>query len=342
MMPEWKSVGITLGVALTGVGLFILFGLPLPFLLGPMLACLIAALCKVRLNGMNRPATFARAILGVAIGASVTPELISRLPAMMTSLALVPIYIATIAVVGIPFFVRVCGFDRSTAFFSAMPGGAVDMTLFGQQAGANVRQISLVHATRLLVLVMITPFILDWVYDADLHGRVGASMRDIPVYELVIMAVAAIVGMKIATALNIFGGVIIGPMLVTIPLSLLGVISDRPPTEVLLAAQLLIGIGIGISYVGITMTELKQTVLAGTAYVLILGTIAAVVTEIATLLGLAPPKEAFLSFAPGGQAEMSMLAILTGADAGFVVVHHLVRVLLVIVISPFFLKFLKD
>lgn len=341
-MAEWKSVGITLAVALTGAGLFMLLGLPLPFLLGPMLACLIAALCGIRLNGMPRLATLARAVLGVAIGASVTPEVLAKLPAMTASVALVPVYIAVIAAVGIPFFVRICGFDRPTAFFAAMPGGAVDMTLFGQVAGANVRQISLVHATRLLVLVMITPFILSGIYGADLNGRMGATMHEMSVWQLAIMALAALIGLKVATALHVFGAAIIGPMLLTIPLTLTGVISERPPMEVLVAAQLLIGIGIGVCYVGITLTEARQTLLAGTAYVLILGTIAAIVTEAATLLGLAAPTEAFLSFAPGGQAEMSMLAIVTGADAGFVVVHHLLRVLLVIVISPFFLKFLKD
>jgi uncharacterized membrane protein AbrB (regulator of aidB expression) len=51
-------------------------------------------------------------------------------------------------------------------------------------------------------------------------------------------------------------------------------------------------------------------------------------------LGLGGKVEAFLAFAPGGQAEMTVLAIVAGADLGFVVTHHLVRIILVITGAP--------
>jgi uncharacterized membrane protein AbrB (regulator of aidB expression) len=52
------------------------------------------------------------------------------------------------------------------------------------------------------------------------------------------------------------------------------------------------------------------------------------------LTGLAPPVDAFLAFAPAGQAEMTVLAIVVGADLGYVVVHHLMRVFIVITGAP--------
>mgnify|MGYP002651897168 CR=1 FL=1 len=55
-------------------------------------------------------------------------------------------------------------------------------------------------------------------------------------------------------------------------------------------------------------------------------------TEIVTRFGLAKGVEGFLAFAPGGQAEMTVLAIVVGADLGFVVVHHLTRLVLVILV----------
>ena len=58
------------------------------------------------------------------------------------------------------------------------------------------------------------------------------------------------------------------------------------------------------------------------------------VTEAVVLLGLAGPVDGFLAFAPGGQAEMTVLAIVTGADLGYVVVHHLTRLVLVITCAP--------
>lgn len=43
----------TLALALAGAGLFHLLGLPLPFLFGPMVACLLAALAGAPLRGMG-------------------------------------------------------------------------------------------------------------------------------------------------------------------------------------------------------------------------------------------------------------------------------------------------
>lgn len=103
-----------------------------------------------------------------------------------------------------------------------------------------------------------------------------------------------------------------------------------------MVGQFLIGMGVGVS-----LRELRHTVTGGTAFVLILAALAGAVTELVTLTGLAPPVEGFLAFMPGGQAEMSMLALVSGADLSFVVVHHLTRILVVILGAPIVFRFMR-
>jgi len=146
--------------------------------------------------------------------------------------------------------------------------------------------------------------------------------------------VAALIGWKGGERIGLFGAAIIGPLIVAAILSLAGLLHQRPPREALLAAQFLIGMGIGVNYAGVTLRELRDTVAGGAAFVLILAVLAGIATEFVTWFGLAPPVEAFLAFTPGGQAEMSMLAIVSGADLGFVIAHHLVRILVVILGAP--------
>jgi uncharacterized protein len=84
----------------------------------------------------------------------------------------------------------------------------------------------------------------------------------------------------------------------------------------------------------VTLHEIRRDVSAGVIFVLMLAGLAALFTEVVVLLGLAPAVDGFIAFAPGGQAEMTMLAIIVGADLGYIIVHHLTRVLLVISGAP--------
>ena len=100
-MPSGRQhQALTLGFSILGTLIFVALSLPLPFLFGPMSACLIAALVGAPLKGLSTISKAARTILGVAVGASITPEVLSRLPQMGASVAFVPIYIAVTAAVG--------------------------------------------------------------------------------------------------------------------------------------------------------------------------------------------------------------------------------------------------
>ena len=164
----WRPRLLTIVYALIGVALFSVLSLPLPWLLGPMVACLAAAACRAPLKGIPAVSEAMRTVLGVAVGASITPALFHRLDDMALSLMLVPVFIVLIGLVGVPYFSRLCGFDRVTSFYAAMPGGFQDMVLFGEEAGGNVRALSLIHATRVFVVVFVVPFLLAWVWDRDL------------------------------------------------------------------------------------------------------------------------------------------------------------------------------
>lgn len=331
----------TLALAVAGVAVFSGLGLPLPFLFGPMTACLLAALAGVSLKGMGQVSVAARTILGVAVGASVTPALVAQLPQMALSVALIPLYIMVIAAVGVPFFRKVYGFDWATSWYAAMPGGLQDMIIFGQEAGGDVRALSLIHATRVLIIITLAPIILTFGFGVSLDNPIGAPVTDLPLHELGLMVLAAAVGWKGGEKIGLFGASILGPLIVTAVLSLTDIIHFRPPAEAILFAQFFIGLGIGVGYVGVTAHELRRDIAAGVLFVLVLAVLAAIFTEIVVFFGLAKGVEGFLAFAPGGQAEMTVLAIVAGADLGFVIVHHLVRILVVITGAPIAARFFR-
>ncbi|MDZ4134650.1 MAG: AbrB family transcriptional regulator, partial [Paracoccaceae bacterium] len=201
----------TLLAAAIGAATFVTFGLPLPLLLGPMLGCLVAALAGGSLQGMGKLGIVMRTFLGVAIGSSITPALIRDLPHMGATLALVPLFVVTIGVIGYPFFRRGMGYDHPTAFYAAMPGGLQDMLIFGEEAGGNVRTMSLIHATRVLVIVTVAPFLLALLYDIDLGRAPGRPAADLPPGQIALMIATGIIGWKLAERIGLFGASILGP-----------------------------------------------------------------------------------------------------------------------------------
>lgn len=329
-----RERALTLTAAGLGAAAFLALGLPLPLLLGPMSGCLLFALAGAPLRDMGAFGNLMRTFLGVAIGSSVTWDLIASLPSHGATLALVPLFVLVIGATGYPFFRRVMGFDHPTAFYSAMPGGLQDMLVFGEQAGGDMRAMSLIHATRVLVIVTAAPFFLSWAYGADLTRPPGVPLTDVPVLQLALMLGAGVIGWKLAERVGLFGASILGPLLLTAALSLAGLIQQRPPAEMIWMAQFFIGIAVGAKYAGITARELRVDVGAGVAFALILSLISLGFIEVAVMLSPADTLDVILSFLPGGQAEMAVIAIVTGADVAFVVAHHLTRIFLVILLAP--------
>ena len=163
------------------------------------------------------------------MGASLTPEVVARVPQMAASVALIPLYVAVIGLVGVPFFRRVYKFDWATSWYAAMPGGLQDMVVFGQEAGGDARALSLIHATRVLVIVTVAPLILTLGFGVTLDNPFGAPAAELPLHEMAIMVAAALVGWKGGEKIGLFGASILGPMIVTGGLSMADVIHYRPP-----------------------------------------------------------------------------------------------------------------
>ncbi len=330
------------GSAAIGVALFHALALPLPWLLGPIFACLTAALCGVPMKGIKPLNDGMRTILGVAVGATLTPAVLASFPAMWPTLIMVPVMVALIGLIGVPFFTRVCGYDLPTAYYAAMPGGLQDMIVFGEEAGANVRSLSLIHATRVMVIVVALPLLLKGIWQAELSNPPGLPALTVPPLELGLMVVCALVGWQGAKRIGLFGASILGPLILTAALTLANGLHNRPPAEAIWAAQFFIGMSIGSKYTGITMQEVRRDLAAGLGFCGVLIVLTVIFVETIYALDLAPGMEALLAFAPGGQAELTVLAIIVGADLAFVVAHHVLRIFVVIIGAPLTARLIRS
>jgi membrane AbrB-like protein len=333
IVPEpYGAYALALLVGAAGAATFVVLGLPLPWFLGALTACLLASITGLPIK---RPQPFSipmRAVLGVAVGSAYSPALLDRLPEMIGSLVLLIPFMGAIIVIGMLFYERVAQFDRPTAFYSAVPGGLTDMTTMAEDSGANVRAIVLVQASRILVIVFALPLWLQWHDGLSVGLSVATRARiwEILPFDAIVMIAMGWGGWWIAQRLGMAGAPIVGPMLASGFFHALGYTTAKVPLEVLVVAQISVGAMLGCLFRGLTLKEFTGTMIwgVGNAIVLLVVT-GAVAWAVSRATGF-DPVSVLLAFAPGGQTELNLLAYVLGLDVAYVALHHLTRLAIVI------------
>ncbi len=331
-------VGIAAGIT------FQLAALPLPWLLGPLTVSLLLATRNRPLappSGLVHPA---RSLIGVAVGSSFTPALVEKASGAAISLAMLLPYTIALSAIGYFMLRRFAKFDKPTAFFGSAPGGLADMLTFAQDSGADLRRVTLVQAARVVTTVFAIPFWLQFVVGKPLGGAMPASLHiwQLALFDAPLILFLAWAGWRIADRFGILGASIVGPMLLSGLAHGFALTTVKVPVEVLIFAQITIGIVIGAQFRGISLSEFVTVLSWGLAIaVLLLATAGAMALLAARLTGL-DPTSLLLSYAPGGQNEMAIMGLILGADVAIIALHHLLRVIMVVLGAQYVFQSNKD
>src|SRR6056300_1110024 len=131
---------------LTGAAMWLLFDLPLAWLLGPATIGLVLATRGQPIGTDYFFGDFGRGLLGVAIGASITQQHIDWMldhPVLGVGLF---IYVVLGGGIGFLWLHRFCKWDRPSAWFAAFPGGMSEMIGSEEEIGANIPKVALSYA----------------------------------------------------------------------------------------------------------------------------------------------------------------------------------------------------
>jgi membrane AbrB-like protein len=237
---------------------------------------------------------------------------------------------------GTLFFRRFVGYDRVTAYFAAMPGGLSEMVLVGTAMGGDTRIISMTHAARILLIVLALPFAFQLLLDYDPATRpaFGAAMGELAPGDLALLALCGVAGFFGARALRIPAAPVVGPMILSAIVHLAGWTSAPPPAVLVAAAQVVVGAAIGCRFAGVGVGFILRIVTAAAGVTLVLMAVTLLVAWLIHLATGLPAEALVLAFAPGGLAEMSLIALALSMDAAFVATHHIVRIFLIVVLAP--------
>jgi uncharacterized protein len=332
---------MTLAIGIPGGALFYLFHLPLPWMLGAMATTTVAALSGVRIALMPGLRLVFIAILGVMLGSAFTPEVVQGLATWIGSFAWLGLYVV-VATAGVwVFYRRLARYDTATAYFAAAPGGLNEMILAGGALGGDERRISMSHAARVLIAIFALSFGYRWFGGYTPTGPVATAAGDMAWSDWLLLSACGVIGFGIAKALRIPAYALVGPMMLSAIVHAAGITHSRPPVWLVAAAQIVVGAMVGARFDGVSPRMVgKAIVLAivATAVLLVLAALFGQAVE--STLGI-PFSAALLAFAPGGLAEMSLIALSLEIDAAYVSSHHIVRIFVIVLAAPLVFRLLR-
>lgn len=312
-------------------------GLPLPFMLGPLIASgIIATTLPHRLPGNFKFPQPLRelfiTVIGLMIGARVTLDLFTNIASYAYTFTALTLFTGLAFYLNYLIFRHLGQYDKTTALFSSSPGGLYESISFGEENGADMTRLMLQQFMRIIVVVTILPVGLSIWMGAPVGSSAGISMaRDgVPLTDLWIIGLTVLAGFTVGRYMHLPAGQLTGPLLLAALLSITGLLNLNIPQWLVNVAQIIIGTALGIRFVGIT----PGAIIRG-CWLSVLSVSTMLLLALLLAFGLQyvsdqPIDVLLISFSPGGVTEMALIALSLHANPAFVTLHHIYRILITV------------
>lgn len=328
---NWRQRLSGLGVASAGGALADAVHMPLAWVLGAMLGVGLWSLW--RNDALPQPGSWRRAaqgVIGVGLGLHFTPEVLRQLGALVPWVAAGAFTALALSVLAAPLLQRLAHVDGPTAIYAVALGASAEMSLQGQRAGADSAAVASAHALRIM-LVTTCATALAWAIGHPLGWRpTGVSALPASVW-LPLLAVAAVTAVLLHRT-RVPNPWLLGPLGVGMAWAAWGS-AGRLPDALSVAAQVLIGWALGQHLTRSFFQRAPRWLLhSGLVTIGILVACLAMAAAIAWGSDL-PLMTTFIAMAPGGIAEMGVIAKAFGLGAPVVTAFHLMRIVLTIFLT---------
>ena len=326
------SIATSLAIGLLGGLLFNLAGLPLPWMLGPLFSVGAAGIGGIRVGEIRGGRQAGQLIIGCALGLYFSPDVTHHILDLGGYILAAAFSAIIIGAAGGLLLKRVSGMTSVTAFFASVPGGASEMAVLAERAGARFDQVALSHSIRVLMVVAIIPVTvtLTGTSGDEIYTPITTLISFSGLITLFIMAIGvASVFMKA----GIPNAWLLGPLAVSLSLTVSGQSMSAIPPILTIAAQILIGCSLGSRFKPSLRSESRRLIIgivASAIFTLCLSVIMGLL--IAWLIGATAPTMV-LATAPGGLSEMCITAKILKLGVPLITSFQVTRLAIVVTCS---------
>lgn len=334
----WLNLAATLLVATAGASLATLLAVPASWLSGAMVAVTAASFARLDTRLPVPLVEFSFLLIGIALGAGLTPELLRSLGAWPFSLAVLLLTVIAVTAGVRTFLFRVSGWDRETAFFAAVPGALSYVIAVASTTGADIRKVAVSQSIRIFLLIAALPAIIVGIEGGPPSGSL---VHTAPWGELALLvAVSTIVGFAFRH-FRVPAGLLTGSFAASSFLHGAALVEGTLPEPLVILAFILLGALVGSRFVGTSVGFLLKILVPSFGAFLVGTSIAGgAALLVAMVIGI-PIDQAIVAFAPGGLDAMMSLALALHMDTAFVAAHQFARFAGIAVGLPFFLRWAR-
>ena len=330
------KVGAVYLIAAAGGFAAWLVQLPLPWVIGAMLATTAATFCglapRLPVAGRN----LGQFGLGMAVGLWFTPEAAAQAASHVGTMLAAAVCTLAVGCVLALVHARLAGSDMTTAFCSSVPGGPAEMAILAHHYGAAGTPVAFAQTFRISALVLIIPPALTW---SGISGRELFAAPAIPFDPLGFAAIAAASAAAawLAVKLRVVNAWFLAPTAVVSALTASGISLSSVPFPLIEVCQVALGASLGAMFERRLLGEARRFLPAA---LIVMALLIAATTGIALLLAQAtglPSATLILSLAPGSVTEMAVTAKVLQLGVPLVTAFHLVRIFLIVLSTPWLL-----
>jgi membrane AbrB-like protein len=329
----------TLLIAAFGGILFTLIGFPAGLIAGSVVAVAAAALIG---RPMVVPPALMRVtfvLIGIALGAVVTPETLKGLAAWPISIAVLAVAIGCMIAATTCYLRWAHGWDTLSALFGASPGSLAQTMSLAVEYGTDVRAVAVVQTMRVLLLTLGFPAGLA-LFGLVAEGPLAfpASPHAFSLSELIVLVAVSTLAALGLLWIRFPGGLLFGAMLASGLLHGGGFMHAVLPSWVTTAAIVAVGAVTGARFANTSPRMFLSYIGAAIGSFAVAVTIASCFMLIAASLMSVRVADVVVAFAPGAQDTMMVLALALHLDPVYVGAHQLARFMIVSLSIPLIAK----
>lgn len=331
-----KRTVITVGLGSVGGWLATLFSLPLAWMLGSLFMVMCLSLMGVKTGVDKRLHRIAIALLGLFIGSRIQAEELVGLIQWYPSVLAMLVYMVLMLFGGFWIFNRAY-IGRMNAIFCAYPGSMNSALVLAERANGDLRWIAISHSLRLVTVVSGAAFVASFFVDDVTLDSPPSALALVDILPLLLAPLCWWLGRLLRIPLPEF----LGPMAAGGIIANLG-FDYSLPTGIVLAAFLVLGASVGSRFSGTQWSQLVSMGRYGITFALFALVVAALMAWLVSSFTQLAFVAVLLALIPGGVGEMAVIAMVMGIDPVYVVSHHILRLLILIFMTPLMLRIVNQ